>query len=172
MWHLSSPVEAILDLATINTFGAEQRHEHCPHSPSASTPQQKGPDGTAAAGLWAWGKENLFPTGSHKRLLCPHRKTCCSVHIRKLGYPRTTLTLLLLPIFSEWKRQASVMLHPPPAPPLHLQKRVFSVFCKTDLCTWGWGQRTKGKLFIACALRLGHRGQKAGLRSARAWVLL
>lgn len=161
-------MEAILELATINTLGAEQRHEHCPHSPSASTPQQKGPDGTAAAGLWAWGKENLFPTGSHKRLLCPHRKTCCSVHIRKLGYPRTTLTLLLLPIFSEWQKQASVMLHPPPAPPLHLQKRAFSVFAK-QISAPGGGAETKAKLFIACALRLGHREQKAGLRTARTW---
>lgn len=35
--------------------------------------------------------------------------------------------------------------------------------------TWGWGWRRKGKLLLVSALRLGHRGQKAGLRTTCAW---
>lgn len=105
-----------MDAATVNTLELNNRHERCPHLPSASPSQQKGGDGATVASLWTPRRE-LFPTGCRKRLSCPYWKTHCSAHIRKLGYPRTTLTPLLLPIFSEWKRQASVMLHPPPTPP-------------------------------------------------------
>lgn len=120
-----SPTEAVLDAACINTLELNNQHEHCAHLPPASPSKQEDGDGATVASLWTPRREQL-PTGCRKRLSCPHRKTHCSVHIRKLWYPHTTLTPLLLPIFSEWKRQASVMLHPPPAlpPQPYLQKRV------------------------------------------------
>lgn len=146
----------------------KNQHEHGPHLPSASPSQQKGGDGATVTSLWTLRKE-LLPTGCRMRLSCPHRKTHCSVHIRKLGYPRTTLTPLLLPIFSEWKRQASVMLHPPPTlPPAprqpYLQKRflLLSQSSSQYLGSTGWGGqlgwRKTGKLFTVSPLSLKHKG--------------
>lgn len=147
----------------------KNQHEHGPHLPSASPSQQKGGDGATVASLWTLRKE-LLPTGCRMRLSCPHRKTLCSVHIRKLGYPRTTLTPLLLPIFSEWKRQASVMLHPPPTlpptrpPPTLFTKEILAAFTK-QLSVSGQhgvggqlGWRKTGKLFTVSPLSLKHKG--------------
>lgn len=99
-----------------------------------------------------------------KGVIMPHQKTHHSVHIRKLRYPRTTLIPCFLPIFSEWKRQASVMFHPPPGLPHPIYKKDFQLLQSRSQYLGGWKKKTE-KLFTVSSLRLEHKVEETGLRA-------